>query len=805
MAARRPPPRPTHRPFSPSRTLLSPSQTLPALPDGASGSLPPALYRLLDPAAPPALPPPAAAAALAPADNRELDKLVAALGRSKATWRRALLLHEWLLAGGHRGDDRLYTTLIRVAAQHGQAAAALALYDWMRAAPAAGGAGLRCTVYTYTAAMRAALAGGLLDRALEVWGHAEAGAPAEIDCRLCTALVEVLARRGEPDAALAAYARMRAAPADSKLAPTVHAYTAAMRAAAEGGRWEAALAVWDDMVAAGCKPTGHAYSAAISACAAGGRWRRAVALFDEMLAWGVRPDVVSCTALVAALGADGQWERAERVVAWMGANEVRPNVRTYTALVAALAAGRRFERAGEVIAAMRAGALGPGLEPNAYTYSALLKGLGDAGDWRGAEALFGELEAEALGAARAEAAMEAAVSAAAAAGAAAAAAEAAGGAARAGGESAEEADAAAALVASAVQCALGGESAAAADVSAAAAAAASDFFLSSAPADCASPAGASPRGPAFSYFSSASPPPSPGAPGLPARAAWTAENAAVRGLSLDLPSAAAAEEAAAAAASTSAAGAPARAGAAAGGAAAARARGALNEVVCGALMLAYERAGRWRECVAVLGRARALGLSPNTVMFNTALSALGKAGEARAAAALFAALPAPDAVSHETLVAAHGVAGDAAAAEAALAAMRAAGHAPRDYAWCGLVAAHSLAGDWRAALRVRERAAAEAAGAPGAGGAPAAPGVPSVHLFNALLAAADRARQYERAVSLWAEMRAAGVAPNAATRALLEGVARSGVRAVEGQQAAVAALTAAVAAAGTVMIRAGVF
>jgi len=58
---------------------------------------------------------------------------------------------------------------------------------------------------------------------------------------------------------------------------------------------------------------GHAYAAAISACAAGGRWERAVALFDEMLEGGVRPDVVSCTAL----GADGQWQRAERVVAWM--------------------------------------------------------------------------------------------------------------------------------------------------------------------------------------------------------------------------------------------------------------------------------------------------------------------------------------------------------------------------------------------------------------------------------------------------------------------------------------------------------
>lgn len=52
--------------------------------------------------------------------------------------------------------------------QHGQAVTALAIYDWMRSDPAQGGAGLRPTVYTYTAAMRAALTGNLMDRALQV-------------------------------------------------------------------------------------------------------------------------------------------------------------------------------------------------------------------------------------------------------------------------------------------------------------------------------------------------------------------------------------------------------------------------------------------------------------------------------------------------------------------------------------------------------------------------------------------------------------------------------------------------------------
>ena len=78
------------------------------------------------------------------------------------------MLHEWLQAVGHTPDDRLCTTLIRVCAQHGQAATALGLYDWMRTPRRAGGAGLVPTVYTYTAALRAALSGNMIERAYQV-------------------------------------------------------------------------------------------------------------------------------------------------------------------------------------------------------------------------------------------------------------------------------------------------------------------------------------------------------------------------------------------------------------------------------------------------------------------------------------------------------------------------------------------------------------------------------------------------------------------------------------------------------------
>ena len=89
----------------------------------------------------------------------------------------------------------------------------------------------------------------------QVWDHAVA-AGGEPDSRMCTTLLEVCTRKGDTARALAMYDRMRDAPAGSRLAPSVHAFTSAMRAAADGGAWEKALDIWNDMLAAGCQPTG---------------------------------------------------------------------------------------------------------------------------------------------------------------------------------------------------------------------------------------------------------------------------------------------------------------------------------------------------------------------------------------------------------------------------------------------------------------------------------------------------------------------------------------------------------------------
>lgn len=69
-------------------------------------------------------------------------------------------------------------------------------------------------------------------------------------------MYQVCTRLGQTENALQMYQRMREASPNSKMAPTVHAYTAAMRAATEGSKWKKALEIWQDMREASVDPSG---------------------------------------------------------------------------------------------------------------------------------------------------------------------------------------------------------------------------------------------------------------------------------------------------------------------------------------------------------------------------------------------------------------------------------------------------------------------------------------------------------------------------------------------------------------------
>lgn len=94
------------------------------------------------------------------------------------------------------------------------------------------------------------------------------------------------------------------------------------------------------------------------------------------------------------------------------------------------------------------------------------------------------------------------------------------------------------------------------------------------------------------------------------------------------------------------------------------------------------------QALSLLRRTPKLGIEPNTIMYNTAMSALGKAGQWEAAEKLFEGIPEPDKISFETMIAAYGLAGQVSRAEMFFNAMLDAGFLPRDYAFCGLIAAY---------------------------------------------------------------------------------------------------------------------
>ena len=64
----------------------------------------------------------------------------------------------------------------------------------------------------------------------------------------------------------------------------------------EGGKWERALALLDEMPQRSLEPNVISFNAAISACEKGSQWERALSLLEDMQSRGLNPDVISYNA-----------------------------------------------------------------------------------------------------------------------------------------------------------------------------------------------------------------------------------------------------------------------------------------------------------------------------------------------------------------------------------------------------------------------------------------------------------------------------------------------------------------------------
>jgi pentatricopeptide repeat protein len=200
------------------------------------GQIPDRVLALADPAEPVRLPPPSRAFCTLP--NKEIDKLIHAISTDAAIWPRVIQLTDWLALCGFRFDSRTCTTLIISLAQHSQFTRSLQIYNWMRA-----DLGLQPTVYTYTAVMKAALAAGDIETALNVWRDAKRTRTTRDDKLTCT-YMSVLLRAGRLRQVLQLHGEMCAAQGGVPQ----QAAALAMRAETRLGRPEAALSIWSKML-----------------------------------------------------------------------------------------------------------------------------------------------------------------------------------------------------------------------------------------------------------------------------------------------------------------------------------------------------------------------------------------------------------------------------------------------------------------------------------------------------------------------------------------------------------------------------
>eukprot|EP00892_Ulva_mutabilis_P010446 jgi/Ulvmu1/7774/UM004_0003.1 len=730
--------------------------------------------------------------------NKELDQLISHVSLHPATSSRLPAVYSWLRSINHGFDSRLCTTFISAFVHARQPAAALKIFFWMVAESEHGQEELTPTVHTYTAAMQAATAARAFSQASMIWKHAQ-NARVRADEQMSCTYMAALFHAGGHSQVIQMFDSIRSRTST----PPPQAYVLAIRAYTKTGDSEAALSLWDEMQAELQQDLpGQAYSAAISACAHSKDPQQAHSIFRMMVRNGIDPDCVSCTALMHAYASTGAWRDTEALLQQMHDRGVQPRQHTYVALMAAYGAADELGRAVALWRAM----MSPdwtGPPAGVHALAVLLKAVGRGDAVCGAsaelgEALFTEAIADAPYACRqavglprvgvagpAEVvlaktwsqrteegfhATEALFSRRSSGGASPASVAAAADTRQEVRESqhirnGEECGAAAGTAGS--RWAWNGARAPAEPV--AASSAGRGGGTASVDADSGGVEGPQQTPPVSMYSAGRA------AAGDSARAA-----AAVQEDRLDVD---AAEALVSELTRQGCSGSPDQAGSQ-----------MINDVVCLALMMTYLRAGQWRECVAVIGRARELGVSPTSRMVNTAMYAAACAKQPHVAEALFDSIAGePWRVSWETLVFAYSKCGMHSEAEAAVAQMQADNTPLRDYVAVALIQAYSEAGKWRVALRIEKRLKQL--------------GIrPTVHVLNALLTVCVRHHVYDRGVNLLTRFKVRdGPGRTRVTELLGRAVCQEEVSAIETQQVLATALSGVAAAVGGALIRSGLF
>lgn len=198
---------------------------------------------------------------------------------------------------------------------------------------------------------------------------------------------------GAGESALDCFYRMQ----NAGCAPTLSAYSAAIRACASRKLWPVALSLLEDLHADGLRADTPVYNAALVACERGGQLEEAELLLKSMMEDGPAPNTISYNTIISTAARLGLWQRALALLSDMEAiadappaaarrvrgessaakSAVRPDVYSYTTAISACERGGEPSAALDTFARMQA----RDVAPNTFAYNAAIRAAATRKHW----------------------------------------------------------------------------------------------------------------------------------------------------------------------------------------------------------------------------------------------------------------------------------------------------------------------------------------------------------------------------------------------------------------------------------------
>jgi len=130
-------------------------------------------------------------------------------------------------------------------------------------------------------------------------------------------------------------------------------FNAAINACEEGGAWEVALAIMDDLTHSYLPLTMITWNSCINSCAKAEKWKVVLALLESMITAKFQPDAFTFNGALCAMGSPETWPMALHFMRCMQRQEIQVSLITYGALITCCEKAHQWQRALELLQGLK--------------------------------------------------------------------------------------------------------------------------------------------------------------------------------------------------------------------------------------------------------------------------------------------------------------------------------------------------------------------------------------------------------------------------------------------------------------------